>query len=87
MTAMPVKIASVIRQIEADAAAEPALVRAARVRLQGKPQWLGMIAAPAEAACTLDPMPDANALVQAAEYHLAGCGIRGPAQITLFFDL
>lgn len=66
---------------------ECAVVRATRMLREGRWQWLGLIASPAEAAGQLDPQPTAAELVQAAEYQLAACGVRGAAQITLFLEL
>lgn len=80
-----------IRRPERDANGDPALVRATRVRgagpEAGRSQWLGVIVAPEEAAGKLDPQPTADELVRAAECQLAGAGIEGPLQITLFFEL
>ncbi|MGH9491759.1 MAG: hypothetical protein ACRD17_14690, partial [Terriglobales bacterium] len=64
-----------------------ALVRATRTLLNGQWFWQGVIVHPPEAAGKLDPQASATLLVQAAEYQLCAAGVRGAAQITLFFDL
>lgn len=75
-------------RFSAPAEAAPAVVRAICQRREGRTEWLGLVCEPTEAAGKLDPQPTADALVQAAECHLAGCGVaRGSLQITLFFEL
>lgn len=66
---------------------ECAIVRATRVLVAGQWHWQGVIVHPPEAAGKLDAQPGATGLVQAAEYQLCAAGVRGPAQITLFFEL
>lgn len=66
---------------------ECAIVRATRRMVQGQWVWYGVIAHPPEAAGKLEPQANPTLLLQAAEYQLCAAGVRGPAQITLFFEL